>query len=239
MKKRFLILAFAAVFCMAGCGGNDGPAASTTEEVDKYAEEMQEAGEQGLIAPSEAVKNLLIKTWNVDGGSDVYTMEKDGTGTKNGDAFTFECGFDKDNNITLEIMLNDSEEMELYAISADETGYGLNLASLNGGRDIRLVPADLEFLEMTDARAEGLLGEWADKSGNHYIFDADNKLTIKGSDSDMEGTYSAVQNAEGTLLLNLVVPGGALEYAYTMNEDHTQIELRSPGADVVHVWTKG
>lgn len=239
MKKRFLILAFAAVFCMAGCGGNDGPAASTTEEVDKYAEEMQEAGEQGLIAPSEAVKNLLIKTWNVDGGSDVYTMEKDGTGTKNGDAFTFECGFDKDNNITLEIMLNDSEEMELYAISADETGYGLNLASLNGGRDIRLVPADLEFLEMTDARAEGLLGEWADKSGNHYIFDADNKLTIKGSDSDMEGTYSAVQNAEGTLLLNLVVPGGALEYAYTLNEDQTQIELRSPGADVVHVWTKG
>lgn len=238
MKKRFLILVLAAVFCVTGCGDKNEPAKSKTEEVDKYAQEAGENGEQGLIAPSEAVKNLLIKTWNVDGGNDVYTMKADGTGTKNEDPFTFECGFDEDNNITLEITLDGSDDSELYAISSDYTGYGLNLASLNGDGDIRLVPADLEFLEMTDQRTEGILGEWADESGNEYVFKDDNTLTIKGSDGDTEGTYSAVQNAEGTLLLNLVVPGGSLEFAYTLSDDQTQIELCSPGTDVVHVWTK-
>ena len=239
MKKKFFFFFFAAVFCLAGCSGEDKPAKSTTDEVDKYAQEMEEGGEQGLIAPSEAVKNLLIKTWNVDGGSDVYTMNADGTGIKNEAPFTFECGFDEDNNITLEITLDDSEKTELYAIESDYTGYGLDLASLNGGEDIRLVPADLEILQMTDERAKGILGEWSDASGNQYVFEDDNKLTIKGSDGDTEGTYSAVQNSEGTLLLNLVVPGGSLEFAYTLNADQTQIELCSPGTDVVHVWTKG
>ena len=239
MKKKFLVIVFAAIFCLAGCSGEDKPAKSTTDEVDKYAQEMEEGGEQGLIAPSEAVKNLLIKTWNVDGGSDVYTMNADGTGIKNEAPFTFECGFDEDNNITLEITLDDSEKTELYAIESDYTGYGLDLASLNGGEDIRLVPADLEILQMTDERAKGILGEWSDASGNQYVFEDDNKLTIKGSDGDTEGTYSAVQNSEGTLLLNLVVPGGSLEFAYTLNADQTQIELCSPGTDVVHVWTKG
>ena len=77
MKKKMLILALAAVFCISGCGGKDEPAASTTDEVDQYAEQMEDSGKQGLIAPSEAVKNLLIKTWNVDGGNDVYKMEAD------------------------------------------------------------------------------------------------------------------------------------------------------------------
>ena len=239
MKKRFLILVLAAVFCVTGCGDKNEPAKSKTEEVDKYAQQAAENGEQGLLAPSEAVKNLLLKTWNVDGGNDVYTMKADGTGTKNEAPFTFECGFDEDNNITLEITLDGSDDTELYAIASDSTGYGLNLTSLNGGGDIRLVPADLEFLAMTDQRAEGILGEWADESGNQYVFEDDNTLTIKSSDGDTEGTYSAVQNAEGTLLLNLVVPGGSLEFAYTLNDDQTQIELCSPGTDVVHVWTKG
>ncbi len=238
MKKKMLILALAAAFCMSGCGGKDEPAASTMEEVDQYAEQMEDSGQQGLIAPSEAVKNLLIKTWNVDGGADVYTMESDGTGTKNADPFTFECGFDEDKNITLEIKLDGSEETELYAISSDETGYGFNLVSLNGGKDIRLVPADLEFLDMGDERAAGIVGEWTDQSGNSYVFDKDNKVSIKGTDNDTEGTYSAVQDADGTLLLKLVVPGGSLEFAYTLNEDNSQIELCSPGTDVVHVWTR-
>ena len=201
MKKKMLILALAAVFCISGCGGKDEPAASTTDEVDQYAEQMEDSGKQGLIAPSEAVKNLLIKTWNVDGGNDVYKMEADGTGTKNEDPFIFECGFDEDKNITLEIKLDGSEETELYALSSDETGYGFNLASLNGGKDIRLVPADLEFLDMGDERAAGIVGEWKDPSGNRYVFEKDNKVTIKGSDNDTEGTYSAVQDAACTLLL--------------------------------------
>ena len=239
MKKKLLILALASVFCMSGCGEKDKSAASITEEVDRYAEEMQEAGQEGLIAPSEAVRNLLVKTWKADGKNDVYTMRSDGTGTKNEEPFTFECGFDEDNNITLEITLDSSEETELYALSSDETGYGLDLASLNNGEDIRLVPADLEFLDMEDERASGIVGEWKDESGNSYVFGADNRVTVKGSDQDTEGTFSAVQDAEGTLLLKLVVPGGSLEFAYTLNEDKSQIELCSPGSDVVHVWTRG
>ena len=238
MRKRVIVLMTAAALCLAGCGGKDKMPASTTDEVDKYAEQVQESGKEGFITPSEAVKNLLIKTWNVDGASDVYTMESDGTGTKNEEPFTFECGFDEDNHITLQIKLDDSGE-EIYAITSDNTGYCLNLDSLNGGRDIRLVPADLDFLTAEDERASGIVGEWEDQSGNQYVFDKNNKLVIKGAESDTEGTYSAVQNSEGVLLLNLVVPGGALEYEYTLNDDHTQMELCSPGTDVVHVWTKG
>lgn len=238
MKKKILFLGLAVVFCMSGCGRTDAPPASNTDEVDKYAEQMENAGEQGLIAPSEAVKKLLLKTWNVDGGDDVYTMEADGTGMKNEEPFTFECGFDEDKNITLEITLDDTEKTELYAISSDETGYGFDLASLNGGKDIRLVPADLEFIDMNDERAAGIAGEWKDQSGNSYVFDKENKVTIKGSENETEGTFSVVRNAEGTLLLKLVVPGGSLEFEYTLNEDKSQIELRSPETDVVHIWTK-
>lgn len=238
MKKKVLILMLAVVFCISGCGGKDEPAASATDEVDQYAEQMEDSGKQGIIAPSEAVKKLFLKTWNVDGGNDVYTMEEDGTGTKNDAPFTFECGFDEENNITLEIRMTDSGETELYAISSDETGYGFLLDSLNGGRDIRLIPSDLEFLDMGDGRAAGILGEWSDQSGNTYIFSKDNKVTVRGTGNDTEGTYSAVQDAEGTLLLKLVVPGGSLEFAYTLNEDNSQIELCSPGTDIVHVWSR-
>ena len=166
-------------------------------------------------------------------------MRSDGTGTKNEEPFTFECGFDEDNNITLEITLDSADESELYALSSDETGYGLDLASLNNGEDIRLVPADLEFLDMEDERAAGIVGEWKDESGNSYVFGEDNSVTVKGSDQDTEGTFSVVQDAEGMLLLKLVVPGGSLEFAYTLTEDKSQIELCSPGSDVVHVWTRG
>ena len=110
---------------------------------------------------------------------------------------------------------------------------------LDNGKDLRLVPADLEFLGMGDERAAGIVGEWKDQSGNRYVFGKDNCVTIKGSDQDTEGTYSAVQDADGTLLLKLMVPGGSLEFEYKLNEDNTQIELCSPGTDVVHVWTKG
>ena len=239
MKKKLLILALASVFCMSGCGEKDKPAASITDEVDQYAEQIQESGQEGLIAPSEAVKNLLIKTWKVDGEDDVYTMKQDGTGTKNEESFTFECGFDEDNNITLEITLDGTDETELYALSSDETGYGLDLVALDSGKDLRLVLADLEFLGMGDERAAGIVGEWKDQSGNRYVFGKDNCVTIKGSDQDTEGTYSAVQDADGTLFLKLMVPGGSLEFEYKLNEDNTQIELCSPGTDVVHVWTKG
>ena len=40
------------------------------------------------------------------------------------------------------------------------------------------------------------------------------------------------------LKLNLVMEGGSLEYEYTLSEDHTVLELCSPGTDTIHRWTK-
>ena len=91
---------------------------------------------------------------------------------------------------------------------------------------------------MTDKRAEGILGEWSDESGNTYKFDEDKSMEIGGESGKTEGTYSVVEDANGTRLLRIVVSGGSLEYEFTLNEDNTQMDLVSPGTDTVHRWTK-
>ncbi len=236
MKKTFLVLIFAAAFFMTGCSGEEKAGESTTEDVDQYASEMQE-NVDGVSLPSETVTKTIAKTWRVADSEDMYVLNEDGTGTKNGEALTFKCGFDDEKHITLQIMMDGAEE--LYAISADTTGYGLNLTSLNKGEDIWLLPADLEFLDMTDERAAGIVGEWTDESGNKYVFKDDFQLEIKDSDGpDTEGTYSVVVDSEGTLLFNIAVSGGALEYEYTLEDDGNAMEIRVPGTDSVHRWTK-
>ncbi len=237
MKKALLTLMLAAVLCIPGCSGDKKPSASTTKEVDQFANDMKEKAGNGIISPSESVTKAISKKWNVIENDDVYVLETDGTGSKNGEDFTFECGFDEDNHITLRIKLDQDKE-ELYAITTDTTGYGINLASLNGGKDISLLPADLEFLDMSDERAAAILGEWADESGNKYLFEKDFKMEIKGSDENTKGTYSVVTNAEGKTLLNLVVSGGTLEFEFTLNDGNGEMELKSPGTDTVHHWTK-
>ena len=82
----------------------------------------------------------------------------------------------------------------------------------DGGEDLYFLPADLEFLDMTDKRAEGILGEWSDESGNTYKFDEDKSMEIGGESGKTEGTYSVVEDANGTRLLRIVVSGGSLEY---------------------------
>lgn len=238
MKKIGLVLLLAIVLCIPGCGGKEKAGTSNTKEVDKYASKLKESVGEGVSLPSESVTKVLAKTWNVVGGEDVYVMETDGTGSKNDETFTFESGFDDENHITLKIKMDESEKEELYSISTDTTGYGINLASLSGGKDLYLFPADLEVLQMSDERAAGMIGEWADESGNKYTFDKNGKMKIAGSKSDSEGTYSIVENAEGTLLLNIVVSGGSLEYAYTLDKENTVMELCSPGTETVHQWTK-
>lgn len=52
---------------------------------------------------------------------------------------------------------------------------------------------------------------------------------IKGSSGKTKGTFGVVKDAEGILKLNLVMEGGSLEYEYTLSEDHTVLELCSPG----------
>lgn len=237
MKKRLLVIGFAAALFLTACNGQK-PAASTTDEVDKAANEMKETMGDSVQLPSEAVANILAKTWNVPETGDVYSMQTDGTGTKNGETFTFECGFDEDNNITLSLKLDGGSREEVYAITTDDTGYGLNLSSLDGGRDIYMFPADLQLVDPTDERAAGIVGEWSDQSENKYVFNKDNGLQIESSDSETDGTYSVVEKGDGTLLLNLVVSGGSLEYEYTLDGEGKTLELCSPGTDTVHTWTK-
>lgn len=239
MRKRLVMIALAAMFCLAGCGSGKKAGESTTEEVDKFAKDAKgELGENTLV-PSEAVTKSVSDTWNVKGTDEVYALKEDGTGTKDGETFTFECGFDDEKNITLLIRMDDTGDEALYAISTDDTGYGIDLTSLDGGDDITFVPADLEFLDMTDERAAGIVGEWSDESGNSYVFDKDQDMTIKGSDGDTKGTYSAVADEDGNTFFRIVVEGGSLEYEYTLSEDNTKMDLVSPGTDIVHTWTKG
>lgn len=236
MKKKVFAMCFAVALFLSACGSQ--PASSKTEEVDRAASELKDTLGDSVQLPSEAVAGILAKTWNVPKNGDVYDIQSDGTGTKNGEPFTFECGFDDDNNITLSLKKDDKEQEEVYAITSDETGYGIHLHSLDGGSDIYMFPADLKLLEMTDERAAGIVGEWSDANGNTYIFDKDKKLLIKTSDQETEGTFGVVENEEGTLLVKLVVPGGALEYAFTVDETGNTMELCSPGTDVTHQWTR-
>ena len=73
---------------------------------------------------------------------------------------------------------------------------------------------------------------------NEYILKKDGSALIKGSSGKTEGTFGVVRDAQGTLKLNLVMEGGSLEYEYTLSEDHTALELCSPGTDTIHRWTK-
>lgn len=226
---------------MTGCADSKKsatPAASTTSEVDAAASKLKDSAGDGYLLPSESVAKVVAKKWKVDGKNIVYDLKTDGTGTKDGEAFTFECGFDEDNNITLAITPDGKDEKLTYAITTDSTGYGINLKSLDGGEDLRLLQADVEFLDMSDERASDIVGIWSDESGNKYEFRKNGKMKIKGSSGITEGTYSAVQNGEGTLLLNLVVSGGSLEYEYTLSDDGNTLNLVSPGTDTVHSWTK-
>ena len=239
MKKKILILTFAlmiGLMGLTGCTEEKKAGKSTTEEVDSYTAEMEDTLGGQLSAPSEAVTKAVSNTWAVQGSDDIYELNVDGTGKKNDEDLTFECGFDDEKNITLQMKIGDAEM--LYAISTDETGYGIELTSLDGGEDLYFLPADLEFLDMTDERAEGILGEWSDESGNTYKFDEDKSMEIGGESGKTEGTYSVVEDASGTRLLRIVVSGGSLEYEFTLNEDNTQMDLVSPGTDTVHRWTK-
>lgn len=138
MKKLAAVLILAAAITMTGCQGSkqeEKPAASKTEEVNQASDELKEKLGDGYILPSEAVTKVLAKKWDVVGTESVYDLKEDGTGTLDGKALTFECGFDEDDNITMGIKMDGEEKEQLYAIEDDMTGYGLKLKSLDGGKD--------------------------------------------------------------------------------------------------------
>lgn len=243
MKKLLVAALLAVTVGMTGCSGEEKEntstaGESTTTEVDQAANDAKESLGDSVSLPSESVVKVMSDTWKVDGSSDVYVMEEDGTGNKNGEPFTFECGFDDENHITLHITMDETGEEELYALSTDKTGYGVDLTALDGGDDLLFLPADITFLDLSDERASGIPGKWSDGNGNTYTFKDDNTMVIDDSETETEGTYSVVENSEGTRLLKLVVEGGALEFEFTLNDDGTEMDLQSPGTETVHHWTK-
>lgn len=239
MKKTIVALFLSAAVLMTGCQGNtEEPVQSKTEAVDQASNELKEKLGDGYITPSESVQKVMAKQWKVVGEETVYDLKEDGTGTVDGKALTFQCGFDEENHITLGMKPDGSEKEQIYAITPDETGYGLNLKSLDGGEDLYLFQADIELLDSSDPEVAALVGTWKDGSGNEYILKENRAVVIKGSSEETKGTYSVVKNGQGDRIFNLVMPGGSLEYEYTLSEENTVIELCSPGTDTVHRWTK-
>lgn len=240
MMKRILFLTtlIAAALSLSACGGDEKKAGgSATEKVDEMASQVQESVD-GIDLPSESVTKAVSNTWVVPDTDEVYVLQADGTGNRDGEPFTFECGFDDENNITLKITMDDGSAENLYAISTDSTGYGIDLAALDDGEDLKFLPEDLEFLGTDDERISGLIGTWADESGNEYEFDKDGRMAIRSADSETKGSFSAVADAEGGLFFRIVVEGGSLEYGFELGEDGTEMKLASPGTDVIHSWTK-
>lgn len=240
MKKKILLLmaVIAAVFCLSSCGKDEKKAGdSATEKVDEMASQVQESVD-GVDLPSESVTKAVSNTWIVPDTGEIFILQTDGTGSRDGVPFTFECGFDDENNITLKIMMDDGSAENLYAISTDSTGYGMDLTALDGGADLKFLPEDLEFLSTDDARIADLVGTWADESGNEYVFGSDGSLLIRSSDGETEGTFSAVADAKDGLFFRIVVEGGSLEYGFELSDDGNTLDLASPGTDVIHTWTK-
>lgn len=240
MKKKILLLmaVTAAVFCLSSCGKDEKKAGdSATEKVDEMASQVQESVD-GVDLPSESVTKAVSNTWIVPDTGEIFILQTDGTGSRDGAPFTFECGFDDENNITLKIMMDDGSAENLYAISTDSTGYGMDLTALDGGADLKFLPEDLEFLSTDDARIADLVGTWADESGNEYVFGSDGSLLIRSSDGETEGTFSAVADAKDGLFFRIVVEGGSLEYGFELSDDGNTLDLASPGTDVIHTWTK-
>ena len=240
MMKRILFLTtlIAAALSLSACGADEKKTGgSATEKVDEMASQAQESMD-GIDLPSESVTKAVSNTWVVPDTDEVYVLQADGTGNRDGEPFTFECGFDDENNITLKITMDDGSAENLYAISTDSTGYGIDLAALDDGEDLKFLPEDLEFLSTDDERISGLIGTWADESGNEYEFDKDGRMAIRSADSETKGSFSAVADAEGGLFFRIVVEGGSLEYGFELGEDGTEMKLASPGTDVIHSWTK-
>ena len=240
MKKKILLLmaVTAAAFCLSSCGKDEKKAGdSATEKVDEMASQVQESVD-GVDLPSESVTKAVSNTWIVPDTGEIFILQTDGTGSRDGAPFTFECGFDDENNITLKIMMDDGSAENLYAISTDSTGYGMDLAALDGGADLKFLPEDLEFLSTDDERIADLIGTWTDESGNEYVFGSDGSLLIRSSDGETEGAFSAVADAKDGLFFRIVVEGGSLEYGFELSDDGNTLDLASPGTDVIHTWTK-
>lgn len=229
MKKRLLALLFVAVLCLSGCQNEE------TAKKDALEKTFENIG----MEHSAVIMNVLSKEWNVVGGEDTYTFTKEGTGDISGEAFTYSCGFDEENNIALKIVMDATAEEKYFYVSTDDTGYGLNLDLAGDENDVYLFQNNVELIDFADERVKFMVGEWADKSDNRYVFNEDGTMLIKGSQSETEGTFSVVEwKEDGKLLLTLVFGSDTMEFYYELLSDGTTVQLCRPGTDVIHTWIK-
>ena len=225
MRKRLLLLLAVGVLCLTGC--------QSAEEKQQAA--MMEAFEQMGVEHNEVIMSVLSKEWKVLGGETTYEFTKEGTGNVSGATFTYSCDFNEENKIMLQITMDETKEELNYFVSADDTGHGLFFESVEGEK-MQLLMSNVELLDTKDERVKAIIGEWADKSDNRYVFDEERNLVIKGSDSEKEGSYSVVLKDE-VPLLTLVIGSNTLEFQFEF-VDETIMDLCAPGTETVHTWIK-
>lgn len=227
MKKRLLVLLFAGILALSGC--------RTKKEAEKakLAEALENMGEEH----SEVLKAVLSKEWNEADSGDTYVFTKEGTGEISGESFTYICGFNEENRMLLQMIMDGTKEERNYYVTTDDTGYGLHLDTA-GDDDLYLIQADMELLGEEDERAAGIPGEWADKSDNRYILKEDRAVVIKNkSGGETEGTYSLAERKDDEMLiLTLVFGGNTLDFHYELSQDGQTLTLSTPEAS--HEWTK-
>lgn len=225
IKKFLLTLAFAVALVLGGCQDQE--------------KELENAFENMDTAYSEVLRTVLSKEWEEVGGEDIWKFAKDGTGNILGQGFTYRCGFDKENQMLLQIVMDDTEEERNFYVSTDDTGYGLYLQTPEGEK-VYLFQTNMELLDSADERAAGLLGEWKDGSGNRYVLKEDRTMVIRYVDGgETEGNYSAAERrVDGELILTLVFNRNTLDYSYGLSADGMSVTLSAPGADMVYEWTK-
>lgn len=229
MKKKLLALLFVGILALTGCQSEE------QEKTDKLMEAFESIG----MEHSAVIMNVLSKEWVEAETNETYVFTKEGTGNISGDTFTYSCGFDEENNIALKIVMDESKEEKYYYVSTDDTGYGLHLDLAGEKEDVYILQNNVEFIDIKDERAAAIVGEWADKSDNRYIFNEDYTMLIKGSLSETEGTYSVVEwKEDGSLLLTLVFGGDTMEFNYEFLSDGVTVQLCRPGTDIVHTWIK-
>lgn len=244
MKKKLLIILFAGLLGLTGCQNKQeaeepGENQEVSENSEEKAAALEEALGEYIIEPNEALKTVFSKSWDVTGTSDVYVLEIDGTGTKNDTSFTYECGFDEENNIILSFIIEGSDQKTSYVATSDATGYGLNLTPIAEGEFMNFFPTNMTLLGISDERAEGLVGTWKDENKNEYVFNEDGSLLIKGKEADTPGSWCAIEKEEeGVLIVNLLVEGGSLEFEYELQEEGKTLALYNRSAETWYYWYK-
>lgn len=229
MKKRLLMFLVAGMLALTGC--------QSKEEANK--KKVEAAFEAIGMEHSTVIMGVLSKEWKVQDGEGTYSFTKEGTGDVSGKTFTYSCGFDEENNLALKMTMDADGEERFYYVSTDETGYGLYLQDAISEEEVYLLQNNVEILALTDERASGFIGEWADKSDNRYIFNEDGTMMIKGSKSDTPGTFSVVEIKEdGTLLMTLVFGSDTMEFTYEFLSDGVTLQLCRPGTDTIHTWIR-